>query len=122
MTDTTIAPPRRGRRPAHSRRPLPIRRRRRSRAVQPPLAASEALVRLAAHGDVFDVGGCNYLVAPIDDDTLDTLVDALGAIEDDEENGDREPSVDRDDLESDGLEGESDGLERGEDDGLRYEG
>lgn len=85
MTDTTTTEPRRSRRPARSRRPLNLRRRRRNRAVRPPLAASEALARLAVRGDVFRVGRTPYFVAPIDVDLLDTVIAALGATEDDED-------------------------------------
>lgn len=114
MTDTTTPEPHRARRPARSRRPLPIRRRRRNRAVRPPLAAAAALARLAADGDVYKVRGSHYLVARIDDDLLDTVIAALGSVEDDEasigtpddreqDTGDDEPSIGTlDDLESDG--------------------
>jgi hypothetical protein len=51
------------------------------------------LARLAVHGDVYKVGATPYFVAPIDDDMLDTVIAALGAAEDDEENGDMEPNT-----------------------------
>jgi hypothetical protein len=51
-------------------------------------------------GDTFDVKGRRYLVAPVDDDLLERLILAAGAVEDDEDSdddrdtGDDEPGVD----------------------------
>lgn len=84
MTDTTTTEPRRARRPARSRRPINLRRRRRNHAQRPPLAAAEALTRLAVNGDVYKIGRQHYLVAPIDPDMLDTVIATLGAVENDE--------------------------------------
>jgi hypothetical protein len=50
-------------------------------------------------GDIFKIGQLLYLVAPVPSALLETLIVAAAATEDDEDNGDLEPSVGRDDCE-----------------------
>jgi hypothetical protein len=59
-------------------------------------------------GDFYKVRRTHYLVAPVPPDLLDAHFAAAGADEDDEDNGDFEPSLGQtgEDLEGDGLEDE----------------
>ncbi|HEX3860386.1 MAG TPA: hypothetical protein VHY35_01685 [Stellaceae bacterium] len=107
--------------PARQRRHQPINltgaRRRVLRAAVPPLVnASEALHLIMADGDVFLVGRQRYLVAPITQDMLDTLIQASAIGEDDEADADDEPNGDFESSLGTVGDRESDGLDFGEED------
>jgi hypothetical protein len=112
MTDTTVLPPRRAGkrrtpRPSDPRRRRVDLRRRRRRVTGRTISADLVLHQLVRDGDVYEVGRRRYLVAPLDQAMLDALIIAAGITEDDEPNGDLEPSLGaQDELESDGLEDE----------------
>src|SRR3954471_24856626 len=98
MTDTfDRVPTRRGkpraRRPSDPRRRRIDLRRRRRRVTGRVITADVALFELMRDGDVYQVGGQRYLVAPISADLLGRLTIAAGSTEDHEPNGDLEPSV-----------------------------
>jgi hypothetical protein len=68
-----------------------------------PVSADLALHALMQDGEIFEVGHGRYLVAPVNDELIEILIVALAATEDDEHNGDIEPSIGTElDLESDG--------------------
>jgi hypothetical protein len=90
------------------RRRVDLRRRRR-RVTGRTISADMALFELMRDADVYQVGRQRYLVAPISADLLERLMIASAATEDDEPNGDEEPSIGRPVDE----EGESDGLDDG---------
>jgi hypothetical protein len=48
---------------------------------------------LVDHGDFYTVGNTEFLVAPVDDNLIEAIAAALGQAEDDEPNGDAEPSL-----------------------------
>jgi hypothetical protein len=107
--DTTIPPaPTRPARPTRSRkaparwgrrRRLTIPRRRATGRFQLP-DASMALNTLMLEGDIYKIGREHYLVVPLRDDMLEMLIVAAAGTEDDEANGDMEPSLGtEDDLE-----------------------
>jgi hypothetical protein len=112
MTDTPDhVPTRRGkpraRRPSDPRRRRIDLRRHRRRVTGRVITADVALFELMRDGDVYQVGGQRYLVAPISADLLERLMIAANTTEDHEPNGDDEPSVGHDeDRESDGIDDE----------------
>jgi hypothetical protein len=101
MTDTTVLPPARaGKRRArgasshHPRhRGVDLPRRRDRRRHRERADAETVLHRLIHDGDLYDVAGRRFLVAPITDSRMDELIGAMAASEDDEPSGDTEPSL-----------------------------
>src|SRR6478609_3986990 len=108
MSDPTTLEPRRPRRPARSRRPIPQRRRRHIRveriSIQPSevvCTADDALSALMESGEIFKVGRRYYMVAPVCEKVLERLIIAAGRTEDDEANGDLEPNTGEDEPDED---------------------
>jgi hypothetical protein len=86
-----------------------------------PASADLALHALMQNGEIVEVGHGRYLVAPLNDELIETLIVASALTEDeepdgndDESNGDMEPSIGpKLDLESDGdCDTEANGDER----------
>ncbi len=120
IADTTT--PTRSRRPQRTRRravqPRPrhrllfFPRHRATSRLRVPQADS-ALNFLMQEADIFRIGRRDYLVAPLCYELVEILIIAAGATEDDEENGDLEPSIEP----STGYAGEDLELAPGDDDG-----
>jgi hypothetical protein len=72
------------------RDPRLIRRRRRPEIRY---LAGSALAALIDRGDFYAVGGTEFLVAPVDDNLIEAIASVLGETEDDEPDGDSEPSL-----------------------------
>ncbi len=97
----------------HHRRPVLAKRQRRSRTqrpvMAPQMAAAVALHALVEAGEFIARGRRQYLVAHITPELMETISVGLAATEDEEDNGDLEPSIGtQEDLEGDGLDRELD--------------
>ena len=100
MTIVDTTPPSRRRRSSRRRKPAQPRRRQRllitRRRSSSPLRvpyADGALNFLMQEADIFKVGRRRYLVAPLSAELVDVLIQAAGAGEDAEADGDDEPML-----------------------------
>jgi hypothetical protein len=111
--DTTLPSPPRPARPRRSRR-TPARWRNRRRLLLPrrkvnraPLPLADAALHVLMNdADIYKIGRRHYLVAEVSNELMDTLMAAAGATEDDEPNGDLEPSIPSHSVYTDDLEGD----------------